>query len=75
MARQVVPTTDKKCQEDFPEVFFKSDLRKSVKISRNAMFKQIGSNIDKIISKANKLFVLKHPMKWAMSSSFRRAAY
>ena len=41
MPRQVVPSTDKICQEDFPKAFFQSALRKSIKISKKAMFKQI----------------------------------
>ena len=41
MPRQVVPSTDKICQEDFPKAFFQSALRKSIKISKKAMPKQI----------------------------------
>ena len=42
MPRQVVPNTDKSCQEDFSEGFFLSDLRKVVKINKKAMLKHIG---------------------------------
>ena len=52
MSRQVVPSTDKSCQEDFLKSFFKRALPKSVKITKKAMPKHIGSNTDKIISKA-----------------------
>ena len=41
MLRQVVPSTDKTCHEDFPKAFFQSALRRSIKISKKAILKQI----------------------------------
>ena len=40
MPRQVVPSTDKIFQGDFPKAFFQSALRKSIKISKKAVLKQ-----------------------------------
>ena len=40
MPRQLVPSTDKICEEDFPKAFFQSALRKSIKISKKTISKQ-----------------------------------
>ena len=50
MPVQVVPSTDKSYQEEFPEAFFESALRNSVKISKKV--KLVDSNTNKIISQA-----------------------
>ena len=41
MPREVVPNTDKICQEDHPKAFFQSSQQKSIKISKKAILKQI----------------------------------
>ena len=41
MPRQIVPYTDKIFQEDFSKAFLQSPLRKSIKISKKAIIKQI----------------------------------
>ena len=54
MPGQVVPSTDKICQEDFLRAFFQSTLRKSIKIGKKSILKQLWG--------FPKLFVLKRPM-------------
>ena len=41
MPRQIVPNTDKICQEEFPKAFFQSTLQDLIKMSKKSKLKQI----------------------------------